>query len=99
MSRFSEEQDPLFRRINSAIAFDRRLAPFDIEQSKAHARALEKLGVLDAPELESILGGLDQVAAEIQEERFEFEERDEDIHMAIERRLTELIGPAGGKLH
>jgi argininosuccinate lyase len=99
MSRFGEEQDPLFRRINSSISFDRRLAPFDIEQSKAHARALGKLGVLDAPELESILGGLDQVAAEIQEGGFEFQDEDEDIHMAIERRLTETIGPVGGKLH
>src|SRR6476646_7972999 len=97
MSRFGEEQDPLFRRINSSISFDRRLAPFDIEQSKAHARALGKLGVLDAAELESILAGLDQVAVEIQEGGFEFQ--DEDIHMAIERRLTETIGPVGGKLH
>jgi argininosuccinate lyase len=99
MSRFGEEQDPLFRRINSSISFDRRLAPFDIEQSKAHARALGKLGVLDGAELESILGGLDQVAAEIQEGGFEFQDEDEDIHMAIERRLTETIGPVGGKLH
>jgi argininosuccinate lyase len=99
MSRFGEEQDPLFRRINSSISFDRRLAPFDIEQSKAHARALGKLGVLDADELESILEGLDKVAAEIQEEAFEFQDEDEDIHMAIERRLTETIGPVGGKLH
>jgi argininosuccinate lyase len=99
MSRFGEEQDPLFRRINSSISFDRRLAPFDIEQSKAHARALGKLGVLDAAELESILAGLDQVAAEIQEGGFEFQDEDEDIHMAIERRLTETIGPLGGKLH
>src|SRR6476659_4275273 len=99
MSRFGEEQYPLFRRINSSISFDRRLAPFDIEQSKAHARALGKLGVLDGAELESILGGLDQVAAEIQEGGFEFQDEDEDIHMAIERRLTETIGPVGGKLH
>src|SRR3954471_13968491 len=99
MSRFGEEQDPLFRRINSSISFDRRLAPFDIEQSKAHAHALEKLGVLDSAELESIRGGLDAVAVEIKEGRFDFAEDDEDIHMAIERRLTELIGPVGGKLH
>src|SRR3954453_16953188 len=99
MSRFGEEQDPLFRRINSSISFDRRLAPFDIEQSKAHAHALEKLGVLDSAELEGIRGGLDAVAVEIKEGRFDFAEDDEDIHMAIERRLTELIGPVGGKLH
>jgi argininosuccinate lyase len=99
MSRFGEEQDPLFRRINSSISFDWRLASFDIEQSKAHARALAKLEVLDKAELEQITSGLDQVRGELDANKFEFQEDDEDIHMAIERRLTELIGPLGGKLH
>ncbi len=99
MSRFGEGQDPLFRRINSSISFDWRLAPFDIEQSKAHARALAGLGVLDQGELAQITEGLDRVGGELERERFEFREDDEDIHMAIERRLTELIGPLGGKLH
>src|SRR6266545_4171524 len=99
MSRFGEEQDPLFRRINSSISFDWRLASFDIEQSKAHARALVKLGVLDEGELQKITEGLDQVGGELDAGTFEFREDDEDIHMAIERRLTELIGPLGGKLH
>jgi argininosuccinate lyase len=99
MSRFGEEQDPLFRRINSSISFDWRLASFDIEQSKAHARALAKLDVLDDAELEQISGGLDKVGEELEAGTFEFHEEDEDIHMAIERRLTELIGPLGGKLH
>jgi argininosuccinate lyase len=99
MSRFGEEQDPLFRRINSSISFDWRLAEFDIEQSKAHARALERLGVLDEGELEKITEGLEQVAGELEHGSFEFSPDDEDIHMAIERRLTELIGPVGGKLH
>jgi argininosuccinate lyase len=99
MSRFGEEQDPLFRRINSSISFDWRLAEFDIEQSKAHARALERLGVLDEGELEKIAEGLEQVAGELEHGSFEFSPDDEDIHMAIERRLTELIGPVGGKLH
>jgi argininosuccinate lyase len=99
MSRFGEEQDPLFRRINSSISFDWRLASFDIEQSKAHARALAKLYVLDEPELGQISEGLDKVGGELDAGTFEFREDDEDIHMAIERRLTELIGPLGGKLH
>ncbi|HEX3292278.1 MAG TPA: argininosuccinate lyase [Solirubrobacterales bacterium] len=99
MGRFREEQDPLFRRINSSISFDWRLAPFDIEQSKAHARILAKLEVLDEGELEQITGGLDRVAEELDQGTFEFRKDDEDIHMAIERRLTELIGPVGGKLH
>ena len=99
MSRFGEEQDPLFRRINSSIAFDWRLAPFDIAQSKAHALILVKLEVLNDVELEQITGGLDSVAEELDQGTFEFRDDDEDIHMAIERRLTELIGPVGGKLH
>src|SRR3954464_10195141 len=99
MSRFGEEQDPLFRRINSSISFDWRLASFDIEQSKAHARALGKLGVLDDGELEQITPGLDKVGGELGAASFEFREDDEDIHMAIERRLSELVGPVGGKLH
>jgi argininosuccinate lyase len=99
MSRFDEEQDPLFRRINSSISFDWRLASFDVEQSKAHARALQRLGVLDEAELETITEGLEKVGAELDAGNFEFREEDEDIHMAIERRLIELIGPLGGKLH
>src|SRR3954464_6640474 len=99
MSRFGEEQDPLFRRINSSISFDWRLASFDVEQSKAHARAIAKLGVLDEAELEQINEGLDRVGGELDGGSFEFRTEDEDIHMAIERRLTELIGPVGGKLH
>ena len=99
MSRFGEDQDPLFRRINSSISFDWRLASFDLEQSKAHARVLAKLEVLDQAELEAITEGLDRVGAELDQGSFEFQEGDEDIHMAIERRLTELIGPVGGKLH
>ena len=99
MSRFAEDQDPLFRRINSSISFDRRLAPFDVEQSRAHVRALGRLGVLDEAEVTTLLEGLDSVAAELEGGGFEFSEQDEDIHMAIERRLTELVGPVGGKLH
>jgi argininosuccinate lyase len=98
-SRFAEDQDPLFRRINASISFDRRLAPFDIEQSRAHVRALKQLGVLDESELTAVCEGLDSVAHELAEDRFEFHDDDEDIHMAIERRVTELAGPVGGKLH
>jgi argininosuccinate lyase len=99
MSRFGEDQDPLFRRINSSISFDWRLASFDVEQSKAHARALARLDVLDDDELAKIVQGLERVGKELDQGSFEFGEDDEDIHMAIERRLIELIGPLGGKLH
>jgi argininosuccinate lyase len=99
VSRFAEDQDPLFRRINSSISFDRRLAPFDVEQSRAHVRALGRLGVLDDSEQATLLDGLDRVAAELDAGEFEFQEADEDIHMAIERRLTDIVGPVGGKIH
>ncbi len=99
MSRFSEPQDPVFRRLNASIGFDRRLWPQDVRQSKAHARALLAAGVLDDGELEALHAALDQAAAELDEGRFEFRDDDEDIHMAIERRVTEIAGPVGGKLH
>jgi argininosuccinate lyase len=99
MSRFGEEQDPLFRRINSSISFDRRLAPFDVAQSRAHAAALRRLDVLDDGELKAIDDGLETIAGELERDEFPFADTDEDIHMAIERRLIELIGEVGGKLH
>ena len=99
MSRFGEPQDPLFHRLNASIGFDRRLWPQDVRQSKAHARALLFAGVLDDGELEALHSALDQVAGELGEGRFGFADDDEDIHMAIERRVTEIAGPVGGKLH
>src|SRR5919197_5102778 len=99
MSRFSEPQDPLFQAINSSVGFDYRLAPFDLDQSLAHARMLARVGILDEGELADIERGLADVRIEIEQNRFEIRPDDEDIHMAIERRLTELVGPVGGKLH
>jgi argininosuccinate lyase len=98
MSRFNQPPDPLFQRINASISFDRRLWPQDVRGSKAHARALERAGVLDADELRTIQEGLDAVAGELQRDELDLD-GDEDVHMAVERRLTELIGPLGGKLH
>jgi argininosuccinate lyase len=98
LSRFEAPQDPVFRRINSSLGFDRRLWPHDVRQSRAHARALLDAGVLDEDELERLLRALDQVESELAEDRFEFGEEDEDIHMAIERRLTEIDG-VGAKIH
>ena len=99
MPRFDTPQDPLFRRINASLGFDRRLWPQDIRGSLAHARALERAGVLDQDELKALSDGLGRVADELERGEFPFEPEDEDIHMAIERRLTELVGPVGGKLH
>jgi argininosuccinate lyase len=99
VSRFSEPQHPDFQRLNASISFDRRLWPQDIAQSRAHARMLAARGIISEPDRDALLAGLDAVAAELAEERFPFEPQDEDIHMAIERRLTELTGPVGGRLH
>ena len=99
MARFDSPQDPLFRRLNSSLGFDRRLWPQDIRGSIAHARALERAGVLTADELAELVAGLERVADELESGEFPFDDADEDIHMAIERRLTELAGPVGGKLH
>jgi argininosuccinate lyase len=99
MRRFRDPPDPLFQRLNSSVGFDRRLATHDIAGSRAHARALRAAGVLDEAELERILAGLDEVGRELEQGMFQFEPDDEDIHMAIERRVTEVAGPVGGKLH
>ena len=99
MSRFSEPQDPLFQELNSSIRFDYRLAPYDLEQSLAHARMLAKSEIIAAEDLAQIEAGLAEVRAEVDGDSFELKPDDEDIHMAIERRLIELVGPVGGKLH
>jgi argininosuccinate lyase len=99
MSRFSEPQDPLFQALNSSVAFDWRLAPYDIEQSLAHARMLTARGIIGEDDLAELVRGLELVRAEVDEGRFEVRPDDEDVHMAIERRLTEIVGPVGGKLH
>ena len=99
MSRFSSPQDPLFQALNSSVGFDYRLAPYDLAQSGAHARMLASCGIIDAGDLAEIEKGLDAVRREIDEDSFELRPDDEDIHMAIERRLTEIAGPVGGKLH
>jgi argininosuccinate lyase len=99
MSRFADPQDPRFRAINTSIGFDYRLAPHDLDQSLAHARMLARVGILGDDELAELERGLAEVRTEIEDDRFDVREDDEDIHMAIERRLTEIVGPVGGKLH
>ena len=99
MSRFRKDPDPRFWRLNRSIEFDWRLAPYDIDQSQAHARGLRGIGVLDQGELERIDAGLEAVRARMSEHGFEFADADEDVHMAVERLLGEEIGPLAGKLH
>jgi argininosuccinate lyase len=85
--------------LNASVAFDRRLAAHDVEQSRAHVRMLAGADVLTEAEAADLLRGLDAVAAELESDAFVYEEGDEDVHMAIERRLTEIVGAVGGKLH
>jgi argininosuccinate lyase len=99
MPRFESGRDELFHEINASIDFDRRLGPYDVLQSQAHARALQGLGVVDEAELEAILAALEKIGHDLEAGKFEFQPEDEDIHMAIERRLTEDLGEIGGKLH
>jgi len=99
MGRLDKPQDPLFKRINTSVGFDQRLWPQDIAGSVAHAQALNRAGVLDQAELQDLLRGLERVRDELSNSEFAFHEDDEDIHMAVERRLTEIVGALGGKLH
>ncbi len=99
MSRFHEPQHADFHRLNASIAFDQRLWPQDIAQSRAHARMLAARGILSEPDRDELLRGLDAVELELTMERFPFGSEDEDIHMAIERRLTEIVGAVAGRLH
>src|SRR5687768_3739876 len=99
MSRFSEPPDPIFQRLNASIGFDWRLGPYDVAQSRAHATMLAAAGIIADDERDELLAGLEQVERELEDGSFPFHDDDEDIHMAVERRLTEIAGPVGGKLH
>jgi len=99
VSRFSQPQDPVFAALNASIGFDWRLGPYDIEQSRAHAKMLAATGIISESDRDALLGGLDRVADELDGGSFPFRDDDEDIHMAVERRLTEIVGPVGGRLH
>ena len=99
MSRFSQPQDPDFQAINTSLDFDWRLWRHDVAQSRAHAAMLASIAVITEQERDELLAGLDAVAGELGQGSFPFSPDDEDIHMAIERRLIELVGRVGGKLH
>jgi argininosuccinate lyase len=99
VSRFHEPQDPDFERLNTSLGFDQRLWPQDLAQSRAHAEMLAARGIVSAEDRDALLAGLDAVEVELREGTFPFAAGDEDIHMAVERRLTEIAGPVGGRLH
>ena len=91
MSRFHEPQHPDFHRLNASIGFDQRLWPQDIAASRAHASMLAEREIITAEDRDALLVGLDAVERELSGGRLRFTDEDEDIHMAIERRLTEIV--------
>ena len=97
--RFASGPDAVMEAINASIGFDRKLYAQDIAGSKAHVAMLADQGIVSADDASQILSGLDTILSEIEAGSFEFSAKLEDIHMNIESRLAELIGPAAGRLH
>lgn len=97
--RFDGDPADELMAYTASIGFDVRLAPDDIAGSRAHVRMLGSVGLLADAEVDEVLAALDQTEQELVSGDFEFAPGDEDIHTAIERRVTELAGPAGAKLH
>jgi argininosuccinate lyase len=97
--RFAMSPSELMTEINASIGFDKAMAPQDIRGSKAHAAMLAERGIITREDEAKIQAGLDQVAAEIASGQLKFSTALEDIHMNVEARLAEIIGPAAGRLH
>ena len=97
--RFGESPDAVMDEINASIDFDRHLYRHDIAASKAHAVMLAKRGIISTHDADSIAQGLDTILGEMESGAFSFNRALEDIHMNVESRLAELIGPAAGRLH
>jgi argininosuccinate lyase len=97
--RFADGPDAIMEEINASIDFDRHLYRQDIAASKAHAAMLRKQGIITADDAAKITHGLDTILSEIESGKFTFKRSLEDIHMNVESRLAELVGPAAGRLH
>ncbi len=97
--RFKKETNQLVEQYTSSITFDQLLFQEDIQGSLAHVSMLEKCGIIPATDVKKIKAGLKEILQKIESGDFEFRVSDEDIHMNVERALTELIGPVAGKLH
>ena len=97
--RFARGPAAIMEEINVSVEFDKRLAEQDLAGSRAHAAMLVRQGIISAEDGEAIATGLDQIAAEIREGRFQFSRALEDIHLNIESRLAQIIGAAAGRLH
>jgi argininosuccinate lyase len=97
--RFEAGPAPELLAYSVSVGYDQRLAPDDLVGSRAHVRGLTKAGIVTSDEADVVVEALDRVGVELAEGSFTFLPTDEDIHTAIERRVTELAGPAGAKLH
>uniref|UniRef100_UPI0032B26F32 lyase family protein n=1 Tax=uncultured Abyssibacter sp. TaxID=2320202 RepID=UPI0032B26F32 len=97
--RFTQATDPRVEIFTESVSFDQRLAPYDIRGSIAHATMLGRCGILQAEEVETIVNGLGEIAQQIERGEFHWDTALEDVHMNIERRLTEQVGDVGKKLH
>ncbi|MDJ0786816.1 MAG: argininosuccinate lyase [Myxococcota bacterium] len=97
--RFSEATDPTVERFSASVHFDRALARYDIRGSIAHARMLARAGLIEPAEADALCEGLLAIGEDIEAGRFEFDPALEDIHMNVETRLRERIGPVAGRLH
>ena len=98
-ARFSEPVDERVKRFTASVGFDRRLAKYDIQGSRAHARMLAARGILTRRDLAAIQRGLGRIEREVESGRFRWSLDAEDVHLNIERRLTALVGDAGKRLH
>ncbi|KAF5365795.1 hypothetical protein D9758_003246 [Tetrapyrgos nigripes] len=97
--RFTGQTDPLMHEFNQSLAYDQKMHAADIKGSIAYTKGLKRVGILTGEEEAKIISGLEAVGKEWQEGKFIVQPDDEDIHTANERRLSEIIGPLGGKLH
>ncbi|HKQ23568.1 MAG TPA: argininosuccinate lyase [Burkholderiales bacterium] len=97
--RFSEPVQELVKRYTASVLFDKRLAEFDIVASLSHARMLHAVGVLPAKDLADIERGMKTILGDIRQEKFSWSVDLEDVHLNIEKRLTDLVGDAGKRLH
>jgi argininosuccinate lyase len=97
--RFAEPVTDLVKRFTASVPFDRRLAEFDIQGSLAHARMLRAAGILSQRDLAAIRSGMARILREVQRGTFPWSLEHEDVHLNIERRLTDLVGDAGRRLH
>lgn len=97
--RFKGGTDPIMEKFNESISFDKRMCMQDLQGSIAYAKATTKVGIITEEERDQLISGLEKVKEEWANGSFEIKAGDEDIHTANERRLTEIVGPVGGKLH